>query len=118
MQALVSVINDSAGLPLFDSRTAAAGFPLSATIQSITDYPGDSITDQVDSMRSGHQLQPWKIAVITVTVTLGLIGTAAIAFVACRRKHMFGVSARKTCVPQVCLPPVINISTLHLMPCN
>ena len=40
MQALMNVINDTLGAPLFDVKTAAAGLPLSATIRSISNYPG------------------------------------------------------------------------------
>ena len=40
LQALTNVINDTLGTPLFDVKTAAAGLPLSASIQSIAIYPG------------------------------------------------------------------------------
>lgn len=53
-QALMSIDN-TLGTPLFDTRMAALQLPMSAIIHSITDYPGESITDQIDSDRPHHQ---------------------------------------------------------------
>lgn len=43
LQALVNVINDTLGAPLFDVKTALAGLPLSAAIKSIRLYPGQQV---------------------------------------------------------------------------
>ena len=47
LQALTSVTTDPLGTPLFNVRTAAAGLPLTASINFIDEIYGDSISDQV-----------------------------------------------------------------------
>ncbi|DBA88396.1 TPA: hypothetical protein ACH3X2_004890 [Trebouxia sp. C0005] len=74
--ALMGVITDPLGIPLFDARMAAAGLPLSADISSITDYWDDSITDQIIPPPDGAPPMEWfQMAGL-------LIGIGALAAVA------------------------------------
>jgi len=73
VQALMSIINDTLGTPLFDTRMAALQLPMSATIRSITDYPDESITDQIDSVRPHHRFHVWQIVLIVLAASLGVV---------------------------------------------
>jgi hypothetical protein len=83
LQALMSVITDPLGTPLFDARMAAAGLPLSADINSITDYWDDSITDQIIPPADGPPPMGW------VQMAELLIGIGALAAVAAALSVVF-----------------------------
>lgn len=76
LQALMGVLTDPLGIPLFDARMAAAGLPLSGDISSITDYWDDSITDQILPPAEGAPPLGW------VQMAGLLIGISALAAVA------------------------------------
>lgn len=58
-EALISVVTDPLGTPLFDVKTAQVGLPMSAVIISVEDYWGDSITDQVIPAPDGPPPLGW-----------------------------------------------------------
>ena len=95
MQALMSIINDTLGMPLFDTRMAALQLPMSATIHSITEYPGESITDQIDSVRPHHQFPVWQIVLIVSAASLGIVAMVLTAVVWRKKqqKHHLGGSS-------------------------
>ena len=47
MQAMMKVITDPLGTPLFDGHMASAGLPVTAEMRRVDPFQGDSITDQV-----------------------------------------------------------------------
>ncbi|KAL0053929.1 hypothetical protein WJX82_001314 [Trebouxia sp. C0006] len=116
-QALMSIINDTLGMPLFDTRMAALQLPMSATIHSITEYPGESITDQIDSVRPHHQFPVWQIVLIVSAASLGIVAMVLTAVVWRKKqqKHHLGgsglvsqasVELQNFCFEiQVCLRP-------------
>jgi len=81
MQALMSIINATLGTPLFDTRMAALQLPMSAIVQSITDYPGESITDQIDSVLPHHPFPVWQIVLIAFAASLGTVAMVLTAVV-------------------------------------
>ena len=100
MQALMSIINDTLGTPLFDTRMAALQLPMSAIIHSITDYPGESITDQIDSDRPHHQFPVWQIVLIVFAASLGTVAIS-LSIVVWRKKRQKQQSGRDGSASQV-----------------
>lgn len=102
VQALMSVINDTLGVPLFDSRMATVQLPMSATLDSITNYPGDSITDQVNSTQSKRKMEAWKVAIITITIALTMMTMAYLMFATWTKKCSLWQCVRVRRTLQVC----------------
>lgn len=100
LQALLSITNDTLGMPLFDTRMAALQLPMSATIHSITDYPGESITDQIDSVQPHHQVPVWQIVLIVSAASLGIVAMVLTAVV-WRKKQQKHQPGRNSLVSQV-----------------
>ncbi len=78
LQALMGVLTDPLGTPLFDARMAAAGLPLSADINSITDFWDDSITDQVLPPAEGAPPMGW-FQMVELLIGIGVLAAAAAA---------------------------------------
>ena len=93
-------IDDTLGTPLFDTRMAALQLPMSAIIHSITDYPGESITDQIDSDRPHHQFPVWQIVLIVFAASLGTVAVS-LSIVAWRKKRQKQQSSRDGSASQV-----------------
>ena len=100
LQALMSIINNTLGTPLFDTRIAALQFPMSATMYSITDYPGESITDQIDSVRPHRQLFVWQIVLIVSVAYLSIVAMV-LTTVVWRKKQQKHQPGRNGLVSQV-----------------
>ncbi len=100
VQALMSIINDTLGTPLFDTRMAALQLPMSATIHSITDYPGESITDQIDSVRPHHRFHVWQIVLIALAASLAMVAMV-LTTVVWRKKRQKQQSGRNGLASQV-----------------
>ncbi len=100
MQALMSIINDTLGTPLFDTRMAALQLPMSATIHSITDYPGESITDQIASVRPHHPFPVWQLVLIVFAASLGIVAMI-LTTVVWRKKRQKQQSGRDGLASQV-----------------
>jgi len=78
LQALMGVLTDPLGTPLFDARMAAAGLPLSSDINSITDFWDDSITDQVIPPADGAPPMGW-LQMAGLLIGIGVLAAAAAA---------------------------------------
>ncbi|DBA78006.1 TPA: hypothetical protein ACH3X1_009098 [Trebouxia sp. C0004] len=77
----MSIIDDTLGTPLFDARMAALHLPMSAVVQSIAEYPGESITDQIGSVRPHHRFPVWQTVLIVVAASLGFVAMVLSAVV-------------------------------------
>ena len=86
LQALTSVITDLLGTPLFDVRMAAAGLPVSAVINSITNFWDDSITDQIVVPPDGPPAMSF-FQMGALLVGIGGIAAIAAAFTVAMRKR-------------------------------
>ncbi len=120
MQALMSIINDTLGTPLFDTHMAALQLLMSATIHSITDYPGESITDQIDSARPHHQFHVWQIVLIVSAASLGIVAMVftAVVWRKKQQKHQLGRSGvvSQVYVFLLAAPPPHPFTLSHMMP--
>lgn len=97
LQALMGVLTDPLGTPLFDARMAAAGLPLSADINSITDYWDDSITDQVIPPADGAPPMGW-LQMAGLLIGIGILAAAAAALSVVlqkRRARALATAARR-----------------------
>lgn len=78
-----------------------AGLPLSASVVSITSYPDDSITDQINSSQpqSKSASERGLVLSLALIVTIGCVGL--LAFVT--RRHAIWQSIRQKSTGQVSL---------------
>ncbi|KAL0018385.1 hypothetical protein WJX77_000988 [Trebouxia sp. C0004] len=60
---------------------AALHLPMSAVVQSIAEYPGESITDQIGSVRPHHRFPVWQTVLIVVAASLGFVAMVLSAVV-------------------------------------
>ncbi len=86
LQALTSVITDPLGTPLFNVRMAAAGLPVTATIKKISDFWGDSITDQVIPAAEGSPPLGW-LQMAGLLIGIGALAAIAAAISVAFRKR-------------------------------
>ena len=93
LQALTSVITDLLGTPLFDVRMAAAGLPVSAVINSITNFWDDSITDQIVVPPDGPPAMSF-FQMGALLVGIGGIAAIAAAFTVAMRKRQSASTAQ------------------------
>ena len=86
LQALLSVITDPLSTPLFDVRMAAAGLPVTASINFIEETYGDSISDQIIPPADG--LPPLTLLQMAgLLVGIALLAAAAAAISVAVRRH-------------------------------
>ncbi len=96
LQALMGVLTDPLGTPLFDARMAAAGLPVSADINSITDFWDDSITDQVLPPADGAPPMGWRqMAGLLIGIGALAAGAAALSVVLQKRRARARASAAR-----------------------
>ena len=83
----MGVLTDPLGTPLLDARMAAAGLPVSADINSITDFWDDSITDQVFPPADGPPPMGWRqMAGLLIGIGALAAGAAALSVVLQKRR--------------------------------
>lgn len=102
VQALLAVITDPLGTPLFDVRMAALGLPLTAAINSVTDYWGDSITDQLVSPSKGAPPMSWlQMAGLFIGIGALAAMAAALSVVFQKRRQRAAASLQLQTTPRL-----------------
>lgn len=102
LQALLAVITDPLGTPLFDVRMAALGLPVTAAINSVTDYWGDSITDQLVAPSKGAPPMSW-LQMAGLFIGIGVLAAiaAALSVVFQKRRQRAAASLQLQTTPRL-----------------